>query len=279
MHRAGWVSVAVVPDFGWPAVAVEIAYAGREFLLLPATPQLACCAAVRTAAGEPLIEAGEAVLRLLSAYAWSEDAAIALLTGASFVGYSGEAPLREGRGRFAASTWQQVAPRPDLYLPAPTDPAAQLALALYREGMSLEVYPYALLSFLRVLNLRFGGWQDQVAWINRTLPALGGLAAQRVTTLQASVGDIGGYLYGQGRCAVAHASLNSTVVHPDRLADWLRMRDDLPLARALAAHALESEFGVLKDLTFRMRHRNDRVLPADWLHLVDPGNGRKRYVH
>lgn len=60
MHRAGWVSVAVAPDFSWPDCAVEIGYAGREFLLLPGTPQLACCAAVRTRAGEPLVEAGEA---------------------------------------------------------------------------------------------------------------------------------------------------------------------------------------------------------------------------
>lgn len=82
MHRAGWVSVAVVPDFAWTDQAVEIAYAGHEFLLLPGTQELACCAAVRTVAGESLVEAGEELLRLLSAYAWSEDAAIALLTAA-----------------------------------------------------------------------------------------------------------------------------------------------------------------------------------------------------
>lgn len=145
--------------------------------------------------------------------------------------------------------------------------------------MSLEVYPYALLSFPRILNLGFGAWQKQVGGITHTLPLLDGLAAQRVATLQASVGDIGNYIYGQGRCAVAHASLNNSVVHPDRLADWLRMREDLPLARALAAHALESEFGVLKDLTFRSRHRNDQQLPATWLRLVNGANGTKRYAH
>lgn len=278
MQRAGWVSMAVVPDFGWPDRAVEVAYAGREFLLLPGTAHLACCAAVRTAAGESLVDAGEVLLRLLSAYAWSEDAAIALLTGVSFAAFSGETPLREGRARFGASTWQQVSPRSDLYLPAPGDPSARLALALYREGMSVNSYPFALLSYMKILNLKHATGAGQKQWINQALGHLTGPAATHVAALQAQGHDVGEYLYKHGRCAVAHA-FDPPVVDPDKLGDLQRMREDLPLARALAAHALESEFGVLKDLTFRLRHQNDRVLPADWLHLVDTGHGTQRYVH
>lgn len=278
MHRAGWVSVAVVPDFAWTDQAVEIAYAGREFLLLPGTHEVACCAAVRTVAGESLVEAGEVLLRLLSAYAWSEDAAIALLTGVSLVGFSGELPLREGRGRFGASTCQHGPPKADLYLPAPGDPSSRLALALYREGMSVNAYPFALLSYMKIINLKYGTGADQKQWINQALGHLAGPAALRVGALQAQGHNVGDYLYVHGRCAVAHA-FAPPIVDPDNVGDLLRMRDDLPLARALAAHALESEFGVLKDLTFRLRHQNDRKLPAAWLHLGDTPNARKRYAH
>lgn len=186
--------------------------------------------------------------------------------------------MREGRARFAASTWQQVAPRPDLYLPAPIEPAARLALALYREGMSVNAYPFALLSCMKILNLKYRIGTDQKRWINQALGHLAGSAARWVAALQAQGHDVGDYLYVHGRCAVAHA-FAPPIVDPDNVGDLLRMREDLPLARALAAHALESEFGVLKDLTFRSRHRNDQQLPAAWLRLVNGANGTKRYAH
>lgn len=278
MARAGWVSVAVVPDFSWPDVEVEIAWDGREFVLLPATERLACCAAIRTRAGERLADVGEHLLRLLSALAWSEDAAIRLLTGTSFAGFDGKAPLREGRGRFAASTWVQVAPRSDLYLPAPINPAARLALALYREGLSVDSYPFALLSFMKVLNLRENTGAGQKRWINQAILQLSGSAAARVAALRAQSHDIGDYLYKHGRCAVAHA-FDPPVVDPDRLEDLLRMRDDLPLARALAAHCIQAEFGVLSDLAFRQAHQHATTVPVEWLELGEGADLRKRYAH
>jgi hypothetical protein len=278
MHRAGWVSVAVVPDFSWPNVAVEAAYDGRDFLLLPGTVDMACCAAVRSHAGESIIDAGEAVLRLLSAYAWSEDAAIVLLTGVSFAAFSGHTPLREGRARFSASTCGQAAPKASLYLPAPMDPAARLALAMYREGMGVNSYPFALLSFMRVINLKHAKGADQKAWINQSLGKIRGPGANWLADLAGREPDIGKYLYEQGRCAVAHASMTDTVVNPDQLVDTLRMRDDLPLVRALAAHCIEAEFGVLSDLAFRQTHLYDRSQPADMLRLIDGTEGRKRYA-
>lgn len=280
MNKTKWVSLAVVPNFSWPAVELEIAYEGREFLLLPATTELACCAAVRSPPEESLADGGEAVLRLLSAYAWSEDAGIALLTSGSFIGSNANAPIRQSRGRFAASTCGQIAAHADLYLPAPTDPSARLALALYREGMSLDHFPFALLSFMRIINLRFGKWVNQVAWINSSLGQLTGQAATRADYLQATQSDVGQYLYGQGRCAVAHATSNSAdVVHPDRMADWLRMSDDLPLVRALAAHCIEVKYGIPPDWKFRQDNRDSPLMPSEWLRLINGTGGRKRYQH
>jgi hypothetical protein len=45
-----------------------------------------------------------------------------------------------------AMTCGQVAPKSSLNLPA-TDPAARLPLALYRERMDINSYPFALLNF------------------------------------------------------------------------------------------------------------------------------------
>lgn len=126
------------------------------------------------------------------------------------------------------------------------------ALAFYREGLSLDRYnvAYATLSFFKILNIVANSGPKQKAWINANYLNFGSTGhskfeiTRRLTELNhLGITDIGEYLYGSGRCAVAHAGTNPTV-DPENPEDIERLSKDLPLIRAMAAHVIEKELGV-----------------------------------
>jgi hypothetical protein len=130
-----------------------------------------------------------------------------------------------------------------------------LALALFREALGLEHrnVPYAFLGFAKILNLG-GSGKKQIEWINGAIGELNdNFATPRLSQIRASEPDVGEYLYGSGRCAVAHAA-NDPVVDPDDAADTLRLGSDLPVVKALAKHFLELELGVKSRSTIYSEH-------------------------
>lgn len=138
------------------------------------------------------------------------------------------------------------------YLPDPADQRVRWALAFYREGLSLEHtnVAYATLSFFKILNIVANSGSKQRAWINRNFANFGATnyakfgITNRLTELQRSgVSDIGDYLYGSIRCAVAHAGAEPTV-DPENSDDLERLTKDLPLIRAMAAYLIERELHV-----------------------------------
>jgi hypothetical protein len=79
------------------------------------------------------------------------------------------------------------------------------------------------LSYFKVLNISFSGGPDQMNWINANLSrVLYPPALDRLFELEKSECDIGAYLYGQGRCAVAHAN-GTSLVNPDSYVDKRRL--------------------------------------------------------
>jgi hypothetical protein len=140
------------------------------------------------------------------------------------------------------------------YLPAPTDPRAQRALALYRETLGLESIPYQLLAFYKVVNVLYEHGPDQKAWINGIVDKLDDLLAPaRLAEIRLQGHDVGLYLYESGRCAVAHA-FNSPIVDPDDPQDTERLARDLPLMKAVAEYAIEHELGVRSMRTIWREH-------------------------
>lgn len=55
------------------------------------------------------------------------------------------------------------------YIPLPTEEKSQIALALYREALSLNNDSYKFLSFAKILNVKFNAPNDQIRWINDNL--------------------------------------------------------------------------------------------------------------
>jgi hypothetical protein len=128
----------------------------------------------------------------------------------------------------------------------PADSKERLALALCREAISIDHAPLEFLGYFKIVNIRHATMANQRDWINSVEPSLAGDGVQsRVAELKAAGENIGEYLYVSGRCAVAHA-FSDPIVDPDDPAHVMRLRKDLPIARALAEYLLDHDFKIAR---------------------------------
>lgn len=270
------MNFAVCPSFSWPKVPVEIPFRDLMVVLSPQTSTLACIASIFDPDGFEFDDGATILSKFLSCLTWSKRAGIEV----HFASGSNDPakPGLLGKGTFSTSAWADVDPWHQLYLPTPSEPKASLAIALFREGLMLNSEPFAFLSFFKILNVVFPSGALQEAWINNHLNAIRhGQEFDRLTEIRAQHADIGKYLYVQGRCAVAHAH-GTPIADPDNYSDLRRLRDDLPLIKAIAESCIERELGLPTEDTFLATHRNSMQLPPEYL-VPRPGpNGRIRYV-
>jgi len=277
-----WLDLAVCPQFSWPNSHVEIPFEGYSIVLQPRRKgpedeiELAATVSVFDANGTSFEVSGTVASRFLSRLAWSHNGGVVELfpAGSNFPGRPGLL----GQGTYQRSGWAQVEPWDFIYLPAARSQEADLALGLFREGMSVNSTPFAFLSYFKVLNIHHGGGAGQKAWINENLqhlcyqPAL-----ERLAELQHTETDVGRYLYEEGRCAVAHAH-GAPLVNPDSYADRRRMEGDLKLMKELAALFIEKELGVLSDSSYWESLRDRRVLESELLRKVVQEDGHIVYM-
>jgi hypothetical protein len=232
-----WMIVTVETEIEWPTEETTLEFAGHTLVMRP--PSGDAAADVRLEYDHPQSEhnALETICRFLSALSWSQHRPCR-----GRLRISCTAPMRGGKGIYGPPLRKDyrippaVAQQPDL--------KARIALALYREAGSVRGTPYEFLGYFKVINTRYSSGPDQIAWINRTIPLLVDKdAKRRVSDLSVSESDIGRYLYGSGRCAVAHA-FNDPVVDPDDPEDIFRLSADMPVAKALAEYLIEQEYGI-----------------------------------
>ena len=199
--------------------------------------------AMRLLAGEQFRDGQVLISHFLSSLAWAEGQAIEVVqwTGGnlprSMGGYSGGTMMTD---RFRCR-----------YAPDPADANARLALGFYREGMYLNHVAYQCLSYFKILNIFLRNGASQIAWINANLTRI--TDHEATGRLQQISGDVGVYLYGSNRCAVAHAG-GSPTADPENPEDMARLQADLPLVRALADVAIEDHFGVQSSRTVWREH-------------------------
>jgi len=255
-----WFDMAISPKFSWPNTQVEIPFEGYKLVLQPRRhveenpAELASTVSVLDMGGISFEVGGTVASRFLSRIAWSMRGGVEEL----FVAGSNN-PKRPGwlgQGTYGRSGWAQVDPWAYLYLPSVVNVDADLALGLFREGMSVNSAPFAFLSYFKILNIKHAGGSAQKNWINQNIQHLWySPAVDRLNDLKKTVSDIGKYLYEEGRCAVAHAN-GSPIVNPDDYADKRRMENDLPLMKELAALFIERELGVLSESSYWKSLRN-----------------------
>jgi hypothetical protein len=236
---------------------VEFPFEGKIIVLRPMSDTLSASASAYYSDGTTFEIGVSTVHRFLSRLAWTQNAGIEEL----FVGAgtnNTQEPGRLGRGSYGVSGWGQIDPWHYVYLPRAEDPKADLALALYREGMSINSPPFAFLSFFKVLNIVHAAGNRQMDWINANLHLINDYhSIQRLAELQQTHLNIGNYLYVQGRCATAHAN-GSPIANPDNYTDRRRLEQDLPLIKDLAALFIETVLGVERSDTFIRRRHNDQ---------------------
>jgi hypothetical protein len=231
----GYRTVGIDTQIPWPAQERIVYFRGRKFHLLPGSDTLSRMIRVETDVGFTQVDADKLILELLSAFAWAEQA-----EAVTTFGNWSTAPLNIGKGPMGI-----IGDGHFHYLPDPSDPKAKLALALYREGLSVNLVPYQFLGFFKVINILRDKGKDQKQWIRENLQHVtdkGALA--RIAAIRTNGTDVAEYLYESGRCAVAHAFDQNNVVNPDDPADLIRLSEDLPVIRELARMAIEREFGV-----------------------------------
>lgn len=241
----GYRTVSIDTRIPWPAVEQVLTFQGREFHLLPGSDTITRMIRVKTEPGFTQVDADKLILELLSALAWAEQGGAGTTAGNWCT-----VPLNIGKGPVG-----MIGAGHFDYIPDPPDPKAKLALALYREGLSVNLLPYQFLGFFKVINIICNKGKEQKEWIRNNLQHIkDGDALKRIAAILATNSDVADYLYGSGRCAVAHAFDQANVVNPDDPADLIRLSEDLPVIRELARIAIEREFGVKSERSFHDEH-------------------------
>jgi hypothetical protein len=241
----GYRTTGIDTTIPWPRKEVVIDFRGRKFHLLPETDRMSRMIRVETDTGFTQVDADKLIFGLLSALAWAEQRGAVPTCGNWCT-----APLAVGKeptGMIGGGHFD--------YLPDPPDPKAKLALALYREGLSVNLVPYKVLGFFKVINIICDKGKTQKQWIRDNLQYVthkGAIA--RIAAIKSTDPDVANYLYESVRCAVAHAFDQTNVVNPDEPADLIRLHEDLPVIRELARVAIEREFGVKSERDFHREH-------------------------
>jgi len=242
-ERGQWLLANVDQSIGWPQKKVVVVYRDCKVLLLPSSKKVHASAAIITK--DHSLKKGKVFLmQFLSALAWAEQGKIEIVrwTNSSTQGVL-DKHLRLPLVRQSGIT--SVFFRPT-ELPNPEKPEVQLALALFREGLSLNHLGYSFLSYYKIINLKYSKMDKQIAFIKRSLPLIENTHHLKdvFKKLKTEHKELEPYIYNACRCAVAHASIKEKTYNPESIGDEIRFYEVGPIAHQLAKLIIEKEFKV-----------------------------------
>ena len=249
-----WLNIGVLGGACWPTNESKITFGGRELILKPATKDTEQSIHINLK-GISDIEARTLINRFLSILAWSDEQGMEDFGGLSGTPIPCAVP-RKPRvlGSILQNAFSKEFP---FYREIERDTKAQLALALYREGLTNNSGPFAFLSYFKILNIF---WKDKyikiknknknelVEGIRSLLPKIkDDLAKKRLIEIKKTEHDVPKYLYESGRCAIAHAH-SYPIVDPDDVTDLRRLSQDIWIVRAMAEYLIKTELNVSKSI-------------------------------
>lgn len=238
------LTVGVRGSAAWPEQETKIRFGGHELILRPATKDTEQSVHIALQ-GLSEVDALTLINRFLSVLAWCDDQSMENLYG-----WSGN-PVPVSVPRQSRLIGSAIAF--PFYRDVENDPKARLALALYREGRTVNSVPFAFLSYFKILNIF---WNDKhkrdsiyiTDGLRDVLPKISdGEARKRIDGLSKKQTDVAAYLYQSGRCAVAHAYLDP-VVDPDDVDDLRRLSEDMGIIKAIAEYLIENELHVSRSI-------------------------------
>jgi hypothetical protein len=272
--KLGWLTVGVASSIPWPQEDVWVLYDGQEYVLRgkkAGEESQSPCISTPCARGD-LDAAKMRVYLFASVLGWFKGGHVDV-TGSVW----GSGPVRYGSRDTYTTTLDGTKFFDCNYMPIIRDDRVRKALAFMREGRRLRHIhePYSFLSFFKVVESQFNS-KDRVEWIGANLDLLDGDAATRVAELKGQGVDVSKHLFDSGRCAVAHASLNGTIVDPDIPADRRRIAEDLDVIAALASRYIKVEADVPDEMDlYKTRDRTapwHSLLPAETLARLQAGD-------
>lgn len=243
-----WLNIGVEGSATWPTEETIVSFGGCELLLRPATretEQSIHINLIRISDVEALTLAN----RFLSVLSWCDGQCLRNLYGWSGSSVPVSVPKK------ARSVGSSIAF--PFYRDIEQDPKALLALALYREGCSIESTPFEFLSYFKILNIF---WKDKFETVNgvrfnpiikgieEALPKIqDGQSVDRIKKLRSMNEDPAKFLYESGRCAIAHAHCDP-IVDPDNVAHLHRLSEDVWIIRSIAERLIEERLNIRRTI-------------------------------
>ena len=237
-----FLNIGVDNQVTWPRQETLIEFDRYKLVLMPKTKDHVQSIHVDLTANQLSMEEARTVInRFLSLMTWCDDQyAIAQ------DGWSGNpVPVAVPKRNLAFTTTHHWVFSRDI--PASED--VRRALALYREGRNAEqnfMISYAVLSYFKVLEVRYPEGKFIKPWIAEKFPLLGnGENDDRIVALLKASGDeaIEEYLWKACRVAVAHVR-EKHPSDPDSALELRRLHNAAGIMRRLARYFIREELGV-----------------------------------
>lgn len=243
-----WLNCGVTTQVVWPTEKKEVKYGNNTFVLMPLTKDHSASIHIDLSEKVGNVDGMTLINRFLSALGWKDDQPT--ITHNAWSGGSTPATIRRYRIPFGYSPLEFFPNE----ITEITDKKAKLAVALFREGRSLDNIPFKFLSYFKILNIFWKdgyikkGTHELLAGLRESLPYLTDKECiERIKDIENKHGDPADYLYKSGRCAIAHAFADP-IVDPDDVLDLQRLSEDLWLMRKLAAYLIEKNFGIKQSI-------------------------------
>ena len=233
-----WLNVGVEGSAIWSTEEATVEFGGHRLVLKPATRDTEQSVHVNLR-GISDVDALTLINRFLSVLSWCDDQPMQNRYGWSGTLVPVPVP-KESRDVGSSIAFP-------FYRDPEAGEKARLALALFREGRTVNTTPFEFLSYFKILNIFWEG-KTVIKGIRATLPALkDNMALRRLDALRATEPDVAKYLYESGRCAIAHAYADP-IVDPDDVLDLRRLSEDVHIVKVIAEHLIEMKLKVSRSI-------------------------------
>lgn len=246
---AHWLHVGVSGWAIWPKEETKINFDGYELLLKPATKDSEMSIHIDIEGKISDVDALTLINRFLSILSWCDDQGMENLYG-----WSGNpVPVSVPKKARAIGTKISSSLSFPFYRDIEKDPKVCLALALFREALTINSGPFEFLSYFKILNIFWkdkyqSGKNEIIEGLRDTLPFIeNSQAKERIEELKIQETDVPNYLYESGRCAIAHAYADP-IVDPDDLSDLRRLSQDTWVIKAVAEYLIENKLNVSRSI-------------------------------
>ncbi|TXL78092.1 hypothetical protein FHP25_07760 [Vineibacter terrae] len=237
-----FLNVGVDNQVTWPREEMLIEFDRYKLVLMPKTNDHMQSVHIDLHANRLSMEEAMTIInRFLSVLTWCDDQYAIMQDG-----WAGNpVPVAVHKRNLAFTTTYHWVFNRDI----PASEEARRALALYREGRNAEqnfMIGYAVLSYFKVLEVRYPEGKDIRSWIAQIFPLLqSGLDADRAKAFLNACGNenVEQYLWKACRVAVAHVR-EKHPSDPDVVEELHRLHNAAAIMRRLARHFIRTELGV-----------------------------------